>query len=239
MRADLHVHTDRSYDGRSSLFALCEAAATQGIDALAICDHNLCTDVSGDYPVTLIPAVEITSQKGHVLGLFLERPIDPVFLQSTPTPEAAIDAIHACGGLAVLAHPFAPQKLTEAEAAALDFDAIECENARAATKSRLYNHKARALAEKLSLPMLGGSDAHCDKELGGCITELACEGNSLAAMKAAIQSGACTPVFHHACRRTFKGLSQWKKHRRSPLGKRLRALCYLIYCVLFDVLKRR
>ena len=72
----------------------------------------------------LIPGVEITSANGHILGLFLDAPIDFAALGKFPPPAQAIAAIHASGGLAVLAHPFAPQKLAPEEIARLGFDAI-------------------------------------------------------------------------------------------------------------------
>ena len=118
----------------------------------------------------LIPGVEITSANGHILGLFLDRPIDFAALGNYPAPEKAIAAIHNCGGLAVLAHPFAPVKLSEDEISKLPFDAVETANARAMLKPGA-NEKARQLAAGLHLPGTGGSDAHCAKELGGCVTE--------------------------------------------------------------------
>lgn len=239
MVADLHVHSICSADGRSTLDELCTQAAALGIAALAISDHDACTDVSGSYPVALIPSVEVTSTNGHVLGLFLDSPLEQSLWAQTPSPADAIVEIRRHGGIAVLAHPFAPQKLTEDEVAALQFDAIECENARAATKSRLYNHKARALAEKLGLPMLGGSDAHCAQELGGCITELDCENATFAEMKEAILRGQCRPRFVHACRKKYKGLSQWQKYRHDSLIERLRAFLYLTYCLISDRFGRK
>ena len=71
LKADLHVHSAASWDGRSGLAALAQAAHARGLDAIAVCDHDLCTDVSGSFPVLLIPGVEITSTAGHILGLFL------------------------------------------------------------------------------------------------------------------------------------------------------------------------
>lgn len=238
MRADLHVHSHRSVDGRSSLSELSGRAAALGLSAIAVCDHDRCTDVSGDYPVLLIPSVEITTEKGHILGLFLDSPIEKDFFDTLPSSLSAIEKIHAHGGLAVLAHPFAPQKMTEQEIAALPLDGIECENARSAASSPLHNRKAHALAESLKLPATGGSDAHCDKELGGCITEFDCE-PSLAEMKNALRNGLSKPVFVHACRKKYKGLSQWQKHKKSPLKARLWAFFYLHYCIAADLFTRR
>ena len=171
--ADLHVHSRASLDGRSSVEALIETARTRGLSAITVSDHDLCTPLPDCKDLFLIPGVEITSANGHILGLFLDAPIDFAALGKFPPPAQAIAAIHASGGLAVLAHPFAPQKLAPEEIARLGFDAIETANARAMLKPGA-NEKARQLSQKLSLPGTGGSDAHCAKELGGCVTEFSC-----------------------------------------------------------------
>ena len=132
--ADLHVHSRASVDGRSSVQALIEAARARGLAAITVSDHDLCTPLLERPDVLLIPGVEITSANGHILGLFLDRPIDFAALGRYPAPEKAIEAIHACGGLAVLAHPFAPVKLSEDEISKLPFDAVETANARAMLK---------------------------------------------------------------------------------------------------------
>ena len=126
--ADLHVHSRASLDGRSSVEALIETARTRGLSAITVSDHDLCTPLPDCKDLFLIPGVEITSANGHILGLFLDAPIDFAALGKFPPPAQAIAAIHASGGLAVLAHPFAPQKLAPEEIARLGFDAIETAN---------------------------------------------------------------------------------------------------------------
>ena len=184
----------------------------------------------------LIPGVEITSANGHILGLFLERPIDFAALGKYPAPEKAIEAIHACGGLAVLAHPFAPVKLSEDEISKLPFDAVETANARAMLKPGA-NEKARQLAAGLHLPGTGGSDAHCAKELGGCVTEFTCE-PSLSALKAALLEGRCNPIEVRACKWVWKGFSKLRRERTcGTFVSRCKALGYFAGCVLRDILK--
>ena len=239
LKADLHVHSAASWDGRSDLAALAQAAHARGLDAIAVCDHDLCTDVSGSFPVLLIPGVEITSTAGHILGLFLERPIDRALWETgAPTPEAAIKAIRACGGLAVPAHPFSPQKLDEAALAALCPDAVEVQNARVALKNAARNAQAQTFAAQQKLAITGGSDAHCAAEVGGCYTELDCAERSLAALRDALAAGRTRAVFYHACTWTQKGLSQWHGARRAPIPRRCRALAYFAVCVLRDLFRR-
>ena len=106
-RADLHVHTSASPDGRSSLEAVARAARAAGLDAVAITDHDLCTPVPASLEgVLLIPGCEVSTRAGHITGLFLDRPLPLEALGRLPAPEDAVAAIHQAGGLAVLAHPF-------------------------------------------------------------------------------------------------------------------------------------
>ena len=234
--ADLHVHSRASVDGRSSVEALIEAARARGLAAITISDHDLCMPLPESPDVLLIPGVEITSANGHILGLFLDRPIDFAALGCYPAPEKAIEAIHACGGLAVLAHPFAPVKLSEEAISKLPFDAIETANARAMLKPGA-NEKARQLAAGLHLPGTGGSDAHCAKELGGCVTEFTCE-PSLSALKAALLEGRCNPIEVRACKWVWKGFSKLRRERTcGTFVSRCKALGYFAGCVLRDILK--
>lgn len=234
--ADLHVHSRASVDGRSSVEDLIQTAKARGLAAITVSDHDLCTPLPERPDVLLIPGVEITSANGHILGLFLERPIDFDVLGRYPAPEKAIAAIHNCGGLAVLAHPFAPVKLSEEAISKLPFDAIETANARAMLKPGA-NEKARQLAAGLHLPGTGGSDAHCAKELGGCVTEFTCE-PSLSALKAALLSGQCHPVEVRACKWVWKGFSKLRRERTcGTFVSRCKALGYFAGCVLRDILK--
>ena len=232
--ADLHVHSCASADGRSSVEALIEAAKARGLAAITVSDHDLCTPLPESPDVLLIPGVEITSANGHILGLFLERPIDFSALGKYPAPEKAIAAIHNCGGLAVLAHPFAPVKLSEDEISKLPFDAVETANARAMLKPGA-NEKARQLAAGLHLPGTGGSDAHCAKELGGCVTEFSCE-PSLLALKEALKAGSCRAVEVRACKWVWKGLSKIRREQScGTVLSRCKALCYFAACIARDV----
>lgn len=235
--ADLHVHSIHSYDGRSTLDALARSAKEKGLHAIAIADHDVFTDVSGKYPVLLIPAMEITTTGGHILGLFLKtEPFSSSVATVTPSAEEAISEIRRCGGLAVIAHPFCPQKLTEQELVLLQADGVEAENARSAAVDRKTCKKAAQLPARF---YTGGSDAHCAEELGGCISRIECDELTLDSVKQSIENGRITPEFHHACRWKYKGFSQWQKRRNSPLPQRLKALTYLTLCVLRDAFTRR
>ena len=66
-----------------------------------MCDHDRALTETWDAPdFLLIPGIELSTDQGHLLGLFVTEQIEARELG------AAIDAVHACGGLAVMAHPF-------------------------------------------------------------------------------------------------------------------------------------
>lgn len=110
-RVDLHVHTLRgSADPALCLSELVRAARQAGLDAIAITDTDYCTPVPIELRgVVLIPGCEVSTLGGSILGVFLERPLDFVRLRQhgLPTADETVLEIHRCGGLAILAHPFA------------------------------------------------------------------------------------------------------------------------------------
>ena len=120
-RLDLHLHTELSPDSRITLAQAVQKAKKTHIHALAVCDHNRCAPQEVfENPlrdgVLLIPAVEYSTEVGHLLGLFLQTPCHvsgeesgrvrfddaAVFhsrcrRQMRPRPPVRADASH-CGG---------------------------------------------------------------------------------------------------------------------------------------------
>ena len=225
-RADLHVHTDASPDGRSPLAAIARAARRAGLDAVAVTDHDLCTPVPETLEgVLLIPGCEVSTAAGHVTGLFLERPLDLAALGRLPPPEEAAAAIRAAGGLAVLAHPYHRP-----------LDGIEAVNARACFKVPDANRRAAALAGQRGLPQAGGSDAHDAAEVGNAFTELEAEALTLPALRAALAAGRSRAVKRRDTPRLRKGLSQWTKALRAGGVRRVAvAAAYVVYCGVLDI----
>lgn len=240
LRADLHVHSHASPDGLSSLEELTAAGKAAGLDAIAIADHNLCTALPPEQNgVLLIPACEVSTQAGHILGLFLDEPLDLPSLTANglPTGEAAVAEIRKRGGLAVLAHPY---QSPSAAGSRPDFplDGVEGANARAAFKVKDANEQAAALAAALGLPATGGSDAHSRHEVGNAWTEISCEARTLPELKAAVAAGKCRPVLGRNTPCFRKGLSQLGKARRTGDPLRLaKGLVYLGYCWGKDVFR--
>jgi len=133
----------------------------RGLSGVAIVDHN--TIAGGLKGVSInkydnfivIPGSEITTDKGDILGLFLNEDIKP------QAAFEVVDAIRRQGGVSILAHPYKRQKIDEELFRMVD--GIEVFNARStAHKNRL----AQNLADKYNLPVTAESDAHFYFEIG-------------------------------------------------------------------------
>ncbi len=236
VKADLHVHSIASADGSSTLSALITSAQAKGLDAIAICDHDHQTVLPEQSPILLIPGMEITSNEGHILGLFLEKNIELDLHDKMLSADEAVSAIHQAGGIAVLAHPFAPQKQPEEDLQKLRVDAIEIVNARAALNNGA-NVRAAALADAMVLAVTGASDAHCAKEIGGGYTEFDVPEVSLAALKAALLEKKTAAVLDRPCRWRYKARSRMKKRcaEHGFLGF-LHTIPYVLGCLARDIL---
>ncbi|MDD4572571.1 MAG: PHP domain-containing protein, partial [Clostridia bacterium] len=79
IKADLHIHTNKSNDGVHSLPEIVMAAKACGLAAIAVADHNLsylpANFMHTDTELLLIPACEVSTTDGHILGLFLDEPL--------------------------------------------------------------------------------------------------------------------------------------------------------------------
>jgi len=67
-RGDFHVHTHASNDGFYAPSTIAEMAKAEGLDFVAITDHNTIEglkELRGDLDLLIIPGLEITFDKGH------------------------------------------------------------------------------------------------------------------------------------------------------------------------------
>ncbi len=172
MKADLHVHTDHSSDGVSSVKEMLDTARSLGMGCIAIADHNTmaghieATELS--HGLILVPAMEISSADGHVLAYGLEKEV-----REGMSVKDTVAAIHAVGGIAVAAHPYRTWSGLGESNVIEEFDAIEVLNGRSAEKG---NRSALALARRMGKPGTGGSDAHNAEQMGDayCILPPSC-----------------------------------------------------------------
>ena len=186
-RADLHVHTDAS-DGMATAEEMLVRAARAGLDIIAVTDHD---DLRGGLraqeaaarlgsAVRVIPGVELTTRGGHLLALF---PGD--LGAGRPTPDVpplrslawTIAAVHAQGGIAIVAHPLAIVPLSAgrraldrlaAGAAESRPDGIELANPTPPARRR--GPAARRRNRGWGLAETGGSDAHFAEAIGAALT---------------------------------------------------------------------
>ena len=162
MKADLHVHTLFSKDGRTTLEELVEYAVMNGIGCVAVTDHNefeAYARLKDDRRIIVIPAEEVSSKEGHIVALGIDRLI-PRGLSIQET----IDLIHEAGGYAFAAHPYRWWSgLGEKNTLEYPFDGIEARNGRSVPSA---NRKSEALARKVGKPITAGSDAHTPTHIG-------------------------------------------------------------------------
>lgn len=241
IKADLHTHTVLSFDGRQTIEQLTGAAKTKGLQAVAVTDHGVYSPLPEQMNgVLLIPGCEYFTTAGHITGLFLEQPPRvKTTVQNRVPPNIAVEDIHNCGGIAVLAHPFENPGRTEAE---LDFqiDAIETANARGDHKIKGANQKAVVYAQQRKLPPIGGSDAHSASEVANAYTEIECAECTRAALKQAITEGQCTAVLLKNTPRRMIGLSQFKRRRgMGGLKNLMIGIAFLCKCVYRDIFERK
>ena len=181
-KLDLHIHSEASPDGRMSLREIVETAKAAGLNGVAVTDHDHLLENPPQYEDFLvIPGCEFSTEYGHLLGLFLREPIEK-------QPFAVlIEAIHAQGGLAVLAHPFEHSRdANRIEPIAALLDGMEVWNGRAERKIRDANALAEAFAAAHSLRRFAGSDAHLPEEIGNGVLSLEVPELSSEAVKEAL-----------------------------------------------------
>ena len=76
---DFHLHSNASHDGENSTTELAEFAKEEGLDFLALTDHNTIdgfTEIAENSDFPFIPGIEVTLSKGHfnVFGMEVWRP---------------------------------------------------------------------------------------------------------------------------------------------------------------------
>jgi predicted metal-dependent phosphoesterase TrpH len=165
LRVDLHLHSNFSHDGRSSLQELINRARESSLDRIALTDHNT---VEGALslvrmaPELAIAGEEVKTLEGEVIGLFITSRVPPFLV-----PEEAMDLIHGMGGLTYVPHPldrqrshFHAERMVEL---AGRIDIIETYNPWCDAAA---NRAAAQLADELGKVSATGSDSHSADELG-------------------------------------------------------------------------
>jgi predicted metal-dependent phosphoesterase TrpH len=165
VRVDLHLHSNYSHDGQSSLEELIQRCAECGLDRIALTDHN--TVEGARKLATLAPELTIVGEEaktreGEVIGLFITSRLIP-FL----APEDVMDAVHDMGGVTYVPHPFDRHRANfRAERIVQLADRIDIIETYNAWCEPAENQAAAQLAADLGKVGATGSDAHAASELG-------------------------------------------------------------------------
>lgn len=167
---DLHNHTRYSPDSHVPPADLVALAQRIGLGGIAITDHNAVDGIreareaaKGDFLV--IPAIEVSTRSGHVLGYGVREVIP-----RDRSVRETVDRIVAAGGVAVAAHPYRFWSgLGEEGAAEASFPAYETCNGRTLRRG---NERARARARTLKIGETGGSDSHFLHEVAKAVTAI-------------------------------------------------------------------
>ena len=105
-KAELHTHTTHS-DGKFTPQELADTAISEGIQVLAITDHNASTGTGGlkaNDKLIVIPGIEWTTFWGHVVVLGGNSKVDWRTVNPR-TCEEKIREAHGAGDAVILAHP--------------------------------------------------------------------------------------------------------------------------------------
>jgi predicted metal-dependent phosphoesterase TrpH len=170
---ELHCHTYRSTDSLilpARLLAVCEQ---QGIDKLAVTDHNTldgALEAAQLEPKRVIIGEEIQTTKGELLAYFVKEHVPPGL-----TPEETIDILRRQGAFISVSHPCdalrsGSWRMDDLRAILPRVDALEVFNAR--TLLSVFDRKAAILASEAGLLTTAGSDAHAYSEVGRTVLRL-------------------------------------------------------------------
>jgi len=180
-KADCHIHSVYS-DGDGEIADILNYVQDRtDLDVIAIADHDTIEGAlraqelmkEKSYRFQLIIGEEITTQEGHIVGLFLKEAI-PAGLSIQET----LARIRVQKGLAIAVHPFYHSKMHHARYATMDgigattllrnnsfIDAVEIVNA---TPTLSDENLAASILNKTLLfnAETGGSDAHIKEAIG-------------------------------------------------------------------------
>lgn len=229
--ADVHLHTTFS-DGTGSVEEVLDFAQRRTrLDVIAVTDHDTiegalrARDLAarGDYRFEVIVGEEISTREGHLLALFLEKPVAP-----DQSIERSIEQVHAQGGLAIVAHPFNRVFRHSVQRSVMNRllrqpevhpDGIETLNGSFAGigSSRLAMALARSVYHWAET---GGSDAHTPTAVGCARTVFA--GQSAAELRRAIEQRQTAPIGAYWKPREYVAfVSHRVKHGGAPTMERV------------------
>ncbi len=176
MKLELHTHTYYShhsklyYDGLDSPENMIKSARKNGLDAIAITDHDTLEGVlkarkmAKKAGIDVIVGEEVSTRSGHVLAINIQETVRP----GLSVKETA-DIIRQQGGICIAAHPFDYVRDSIGKES-VHCDAVETFNA--GNINRLSDIRAGRFAKKYNKPATVGSDAHSTQMLDHGVIEV-------------------------------------------------------------------
>jgi hypothetical protein len=182
--ADLHVHSNNSWDGKNESNKIFDVAGQKGVDVLAITDHDGIVPVpmaivpSG---LTVLPGVEISTKNGHCL--VISPPVEEMssFLAknhacvNNPVElDRVVEFVAKYGGAIVVPHPAhingMPYRLINRYIeviAGAEGDNGEYRRQTSLAFYQLWKWIIYPKLARLGIAILGNSDAHRARDVGG------------------------------------------------------------------------
>ena len=199
--ADLHIHSIYSFDGTGTISAILKHVKEHtDLNVIAITDHDnmngvqKALELSPHYGIEVIPGCEVSTADGHVIALYINRPVQA----GLPLTETALE-IGEQGGICFAAHPMARgvhslefetiKKALENPDVAKVLVGVEAFNGGLIYTRR--NPMVEILAQKLPLAQLGNSDSHILETIGQGATEF--PGTTASDLKAALFNRTTQP----------------------------------------------
>ncbi|MBI5001067.1 MAG: PHP domain-containing protein [Euryarchaeota archaeon] len=209
MKADLHVHTTFSKDGKTSPAEAVKRAKAVGLGCIALTDHNAtgAAAEAGEGDVIVIPGIEVTAKEGHIIVLGVGEPI-PKGLGALEV----CDRARSAGAVVIIPHPYRwITGVGEKAARAIPSNAMEGINGRSMQGD---NVRSVELCADLKRPTVGGSDAHVPEEIGVAYTNLSDNCQTVDGVLDAIRKGKCAPggtsvTMGNAFKRTIRNFNAY------------------------------
>ncbi len=170
-KIEFHIHTRFSSDSIDTKFFIKLMCKLKKINCIAITDHN---EVKGALKykqyfekkgIKVIVGEEIFTKDGEIIGLFLDKKIQP-----NMSLENTIKEIRKQNGIVYVPHPYDEKRkktvlnYEKLKKCKNDIDLIEIHNGR--NISLEYSKIQSKIAKELNINPVIGSDAHCFIELG-------------------------------------------------------------------------
>ncbi len=164
----IHLHTNYSYDSDIAIETLARFADDEGIDCIAVTDHDTIEGALHLRRVAncrVIIGEEVTTRDGHLIGLFITEHVR----SGLSARETAL-RIKGQGGLVLVPHPFTRAFGCGLGSTIFDImdliDAVEINNAQHLLP--IPDTHARRFARKHNIVSYVGADSHKETSIAPC-----------------------------------------------------------------------